>query len=203
MRIARWIRWIRGAKLGHSLLASGPQWGCCAVIVCFCLQSPLHLVASDFPPPPNPSFVSVPPTASMSGAASAAGSASSMMSLARWAVLGDVLNSSKPASRIVQRLRDNHKEVHLVNPRAPSDSEPKVHASLASLVASTRIDVLDLVINSNDGLKQLSAVPENTKLSVWIQPGAASDEIRQMCKNRSWPVHEGCVLVEMPTSSKL
>lgn len=128
---------------------------------------------------------------------SVASSAASMKSLLRWAVMGDVLNAAKPASRIVQRLRDNKKEVHLVNPRAPSDADPKVHASLADLVSSTPIEVVDVVINSSDGLKQLSAVPEATKLSVWIQPGAASDEIRQLCKTRQWPVHEGCVLVEM------
>ena len=47
------------------------------------------------------------------------------------------------------------------------------------------------------GLKQLTDVPAASPLSIFIQPGAGSDEIRNLCKQRKWPVHEGCVLKEM------
>jgi len=128
--------------------------------------------------------------------------ASSMLSGKRWAVLGDVLNSHKAASRIVQRLRANQKEVYLVNPRTPTaeDASPRVYPSLAGLMESQPIDVLDLVINSVEGKKQLEALPEATKLQVFIQPGAESPEIKELCAKRGWPVHEGCVLVELPSS---
>lgn len=137
-------------------------------------------------------------------AASSAALAQSMLATQRWAVMGDVLNASKPASRIVARLHENKKQVFLVNPRAPSEEDaakkqPRVHASLAQLLQSQPIDTLDLVINSAEGLKQLEALPADLAppLNVFIQPGAASDEIRNLCKERGWPVHEGCVLVEM------
>jgi predicted CoA-binding protein len=127
--------------------------------------------------------------------------AASMLSATRWAVLGDVLNAAKPASRIVARLRANNKTVFLVNPRAPTadNAQPRVYPSLATLLSSEPIDVLDLVINSTEGLKQLSELPADTKLQVFIQPGAASNDIKQLCAQRSWPVHEGCVLVELPS----
>jgi predicted CoA-binding protein len=128
---------------------------------------------------------------------------SSMLSATRWAVLGDVLNAAKPASRIVARLRANKKTVFLVNPRAPTtdddNAQPRVYPSLATLLSSEPIDVLDLVINSTEGLKQLSELPADTKLQVFIQPGAASNDIKQLCAQRSWPFHEGCVLVELPS----
>jgi predicted CoA-binding protein len=150
----------------------------------------------------------------MSSAAS-----SSLLSLSRWCVLGDVLNVAKPASRIVSRLREHGKEVQLVNPRAATVNEdgsplqaavsvaaatsspaaPVVFPSLTSAFRSSPFAVLDLVINPVEGLKQLSALPPSTPLSVFIQPGAASEEIKQLCKERGWTVQEGCVLIELPS----
>lgn len=72
-----------------------------------------------------------------------------MLAATRWVVMGDVLNAAKPASRIVRRLLDNNKTVHLVNPRAPSaaGASPVVHSSLSAVLKDNPVDVVDVVIN--------------------------------------------------------
>ena len=66
----------------------------------------------------------------------------------KWAVVGDVLNSSKPAASVVSALKDVGKTVHLVNPR---DKTKKCFASLSDI--GQPIDVVNLCINSVTGLK--------------------------------------------------
>ena len=56
-----------------------------------------------------------------------------------WAVIGDVLNPAKPASRVVSSLRDAGKTVHLINPR---DTTGQCHSGLSDV--GQHIDVVDV-----------------------------------------------------------
>jgi predicted CoA-binding protein len=93
-----------------------------------------------------------------------------MLSLRHWAVVGDVLNTSKPAFRIVQRLRDNGKTVTLVNPRSPQSNGQIVHKSLGE--ANVPLDAVNLVISPKTGLETVREVAKLGIKNVFIQPGA-------------------------------
>ncbi len=131
----------------------------------------------------------------LSAMASGGGNGRAMLEMANWAVVGDVLNERKPASRIVQCLRAASKTTHLVNPR---DATGTLHKSLREVGAP--IDVVDLVINSRDGLAVVGDMAELGVRHVYIQPGASSDAIVEACARAEPPiaVHHGCVMMEGP-----
>ena len=114
-----------------------------------------------------------------------------------WCVVGDVLNSAKVASRLGPRLARNGKEVWLVNPKllnsADDPAENGPYSRLSDVPAS-KIDVLHLCINPKVGI---SVVEEAIGLgieSVFIQPGAGSSEILDLCTSADVQVFDGCVL---------
>ena len=117
-----------------------------------------------------------------------------MLKLNNWAVVGDVTNPSKPASRVVSSLKEAGKTVHLVNPR-----KPELHASVAdaSTAAESPIDVVDLCINHIEGLKQVTMCKELGINKVFIQPGAESPDILKFCQESGIEVFQGCVMVEL------
>ena len=108
-----------------------------------------------------------------------------------WAVIGDVLNAAKPASRVVSTLRGAGKTVHLVNPR---DKTGQCKAMLSDIEGT--VDVVDLIINSRDGIKQVEQMVPMGISKIFIQPGAESDEILSFCSANSIEVFQGCVMVE-------
>lgn len=116
---------------------------------------------------------------------------SRFMDKQNWAVIGDVLNEAKPASRVVATLRDKGKTVHLVNPR---DKTGQCVPNLSEVDAP--VDVVDLIINSRDGIKQVEQMVEKGVKQVWIQPGAESADILELCKEKGVDVFQGCVMVE-------
>ena len=113
--------------------------------------------------------------------------AAKMMAQARWAVIGDVLNAAKPASRVVSTLQGAGKTVHLVNPR---DSTGQCKKELADVDGD--VDVVDLIINSRDGIKQVEQMVAKGVKQIWIQPGAESAEILSFCEDKGIEVFQGC-----------
>ena len=110
---------------------------------------------------------------------------------ANWAVIGDVLNNAKPASRVVSTLKDHQKTVHLINPR---DKTSTCHPQLSDV--GQPIDVVDLCINHVEGIKQVEQMVPLGISKVFIQPGAESPEILQFCAEKNIEVFQGCVMVE-------
>ena len=130
---------------------------------------------------------------SSQSAASATGTPGERMLAKRsWAVIGDVLHPSKPARSVVEKLEAAGKTVYRVNPR---DTSGTLYKSLAEV--GTSIDVIDLIINSRDGLPLMEQAADLGIKQVFIQPGAASTEIEALCERRGIEVHHGCVLVEL------
>ena len=132
-----------------------------------------------------------------------------MLNAQSWAVVGDVLNPSKPAHTIVQHLSQRHRHVYPINPRikdadlpglthAHPDSEYQ-HAVSNSVgsVEGKGVEVLDLCIAPTVGLGVVQQAKALGVRKVFIQPGAESDDILQYCKQNDIDVHQGCVLREM------
>ena len=121
-----------------------------------------------------------------------------LKSAAVWAVVGDVLNASKPASRVVARLQANNKYVHLINPRAaPEDCFP----TLAAAHEVKPIEAVNLIINPKIGPAFIDEMIALEIPNLFIQPGAApSDDVLERASSAGITIQHGCVLVEMPES---
>ena len=109
-----------------------------------------------------------------------------------WAVIGDVLNSAKPAHTVCTSLTGAGKTVHKINPR---DKTGECFAGLENV--GLAIDVVDLCINHIEGLKQMQQAAAIGISKVWIQPGAESPEILAFCQEKGIEVFQGCVMIEL------
>jgi uncharacterized protein len=118
--------------------------------------------------------------------------ANELMNHKNWVVVGDVINSSKYAYKILHRLRDNEYNVSGVNPRA---KDGDVYKSLAEVPYG--IEVIDLCINPALGIEIAKEAKEIGIKYILIQPGAESEEILSFCVNNDIIAIEGCALVEL------
>lgn len=118
--------------------------------------------------------------------------AQELMDYKNWVVVGDVLNSSKYAYKILHRLKDNGYNVDGVNPRAKSE---EVYKALTEVPYN--IDVIDLCINPISGVEIMKEAETLGIKYVLIQPGAESEEILDYCRNNGISAIEGCALVEV------
>lgn len=117
---------------------------------------------------------------------------SDLMKLKNWVVVGDVLNSSKYAFRILNALKQHGYNVEGVNPRSKDES---VYKNLKEV--PYKIDVIDLCINPIEGIRIMREAKELNISKVLIQPGAGSTEILNFCKESGIIAIEGCALVEL------
>jgi predicted CoA-binding protein len=118
--------------------------------------------------------------------------AQELLNYDNWVVVGDVLNSSKYAHRILNSLKEAGFNVEGVNPRDKTDIVVK---SLGDV--SYKIDVIDLCINPLTGLNIVKEAAELKIDKVLIQPGAESEDILDFCKSNGITAIEGCALVEL------
>ena len=109
-----------------------------------------------------------------------------------WVVVGDVLNPSKYAYRILNSLKADGFNVVGVNPSAQDGG---VYNSLSDV--PYKIEVLDLCINPYKGIKILQEASTLKIDKILIQPGAQSSEILTFCKINGLIAIEGCALVEL------
>lgn len=118
-----------------------------------------------------------------------------MMSKSVWCVVGDVLNSSKTASRLGPHLAANGKEVWFCNPSTKTVETDTLKKSLANIPAT--IDVINLCVHPAKGKIIMAEAAKAGIKSVFIQPGAASSEILSICEEANIEVVQGCVLMQM------
>ncbi|QZY53761.1 CoA-binding protein [Crassaminicella profunda] len=109
-----------------------------------------------------------------------------------WVVVGDVLNPSKFAYKIKNRLTEAGYNVFLVNPR---DKSGEVFSGLEDI--HEQVDVIDLCINPHIGMEIMEEAYALGIHKVLIQPGAGSEEIISFCKEKDMVCIESCVLVEL------
>lgn len=115
-----------------------------------------------------------------------------LLSYKNWVVVGDILNERKYAYRILSALRNANFNVSGINPR---DNSGKAYKTLEEV--PYKVDVIDLCINPISGLKVIEEAISLGISKILIQPGAESDEILSLCKNKGIIAIEGCALVEL------
>lgn len=142
------------------------------------------------------------------------------LELTNWAVCGDVLNAQMPASTVVSSLRRDGKTVHLVNPH-----DTTCTCSKELLTIAAPIDVVNLCINSWNGMHLAKQAAQLGVSKCFIQPGvrphrhvywctnafsafsvrhifcaceqAESPELLQFLHTSGIDVYQGCVMVEL------
>ena len=109
-----------------------------------------------------------------------------------WVVVGDVLNPSKYAYKILNSLKKDGFNAVGVNPSIENEG---VYINLSDIPYN--VEVLDLCINPYKGIKIIHEAHELKIDKVLIQPGAESPEIINFCKSNGIQAIEGCALVEL------
>ncbi len=118
--------------------------------------------------------------------------ASELLNYKNWVVVGDVLNEKKYAFKILNSLKNAGFNVVGVNPK---DTTGGAYKSVKDVPFD--IDVIDLCINPVIGLQIIEEVSILKINKVMIQPGAESDSILSLCKNKGIIAVEGCALIEI------
>lgn len=118
--------------------------------------------------------------------------ASEFLDYKNWVVVGDVLNSSKYAYKILDSLKKQEFNVVGVN---PSVTDGEIYNCLSDI--PYKVDVLDLCINPYKGIKILKEAHELKIDKILIQPGAQSSEILSFCELNGMDAVEGCALIEL------
>ena len=113
-----------------------------------------------------------------------------MLELKNWVVVGDVLNESKYAHRILKRLKDRGYEAVGVHPRGGEG----IYTALKDLPQVP--DMMCLVINPATGLGYLEEAKEMGIKGAWLQPGADTHQILAKCESLGLEYVQACVLVE-------
>lgn len=117
-----------------------------------------------------------------------------MIKLNNWVVIGDVLNESKYAYKIIEKFKEKDYKVAGVHPRGGES----IYKSLKDI--PFKIDAIDLCINSKLGIKYLEEAKELGIKNVLIQPGAESEEILKYCRDNKINAIENCALVQLRSS---
>lgn len=118
--------------------------------------------------------------------------ASELLEYKNWVVVGDVLNSTKYAYKILNALQNKGFNVSGVNPRI---TDEKIFKSLKKVPYN--VEVIDLCINPKNGMDIVKEAKELNIDKILIQPGAGSEEILNYCRNEGITAIEGCALVEL------
>ena len=109
-----------------------------------------------------------------------------------WVVVGDVLNPTKYAYKILDSLKKDGFNAVGVNPSVENEV---VYNNLSDI--PYKVEVLDLCINPYKGIKILHEAHKLKIDKILIQPGAESPEIINFCKLNRIQAIEGCALVEL------
>ncbi|MCT8977581.1 CoA-binding protein [Clostridium sp. CX1] len=118
--------------------------------------------------------------------------ARALLNYENWVVVGDVLNSTKYAYKILSSLKESNFNVSGVNPR---DNSGNVYKDLKEV--PYKIDVIDLCINPITGLKIVESAIELGINKILIQPGAESNDILMLCREKGISAIQGCALIEL------
>ena len=119
-----------------------------------------------------------------------------MLGLKKWAVVGASDKPEKFGYKICKKLLEHGYEVYPVNPRLDEIEGIRVYPSLTSI--PVKIDVVDFVVNPSIGKSILKEVKQLGIENIWLQPGARSEEIKQIASDSNINMVKDCVLVSLP-----
>ncbi len=107
----------------------------------------------------------------------------------RWAVVGDVFNTSKPASRVFARVSTEAASCAAVS--------PYVKDGLTSISdVRSAVDAVDLCVSPRIGAREVDVLADRGVRFVFAQPGADGEAVLAACRRRGVVVQRGCVLVD-------
>ena len=109
-----------------------------------------------------------------------------------WVVVGNVLNRFKYAHKILSSLKEAGFNVVGLNPSVKNEEAYKRLSDIPY-----KIEVLNLCINPDKGIKILQEALELKINKILMQPGAESPEILNFCRENGIEAVEGCTLVEL------
>ncbi|MCI6153060.1 MAG: CoA-binding protein [Fusobacterium perfoetens] len=105
-------------------------------------------------------------------------------------IVGDTLNEQKYACIIKNKMISNGYNVYAVGKELKSLND-----------VPEEIDIIDLCINSKDGLRLIKECNKTFK-SIVIQPGASDEELLKYLKEKKYPYIDGCLLVGLSLYKK-
>lgn len=123
--------------------------------------------------------------------------AADFLKLKNWVVIGDVLNDSKYAFKILKALKIYGLNVSGIHPK---DQTGKLYKFLKDVPYS--IDVIDLCINSKYGIEYIKEAKDLGINNILIQPGAESMEIIKFAGDNKMNALEGCALAALSSIEK-
>jgi predicted CoA-binding protein len=112
--------------------------------------------------------------------------------LKRWAVVGASPKPERYSHRIVKLLHERGFEVYPVRPALEHIDGIKAYPSIAAL--PVKVDVVDMVVNPEVGLRAMEEIRDAGIRDVWLQPGAESPEIHAFAREHGINAIEACVL---------
>ena len=114
-----------------------------------------------------------------------------MMEMKNWVVIGDVVNESKYAHKIMKALENENYKIAGVSIK----NGENVYKSLKEV--TFEIQVIDLCVNPKFGINYIKEAKELGIKYVLIQPGAESNEIIDYCKENDIYAVENCALIQL------
>ena len=114
-----------------------------------------------------------------------------MMEMKNWVVVGDVVNESKYAYKILKALEKNNYRVSGVSIKEGDN----VYRSLKDVPFN--IEVIDLCVNPKFGIEYIKQAKKLNINYVLIQPGAESLEIINYCKENNIYAVQNYALVQL------
>ncbi|RAK05054.1 hypothetical protein C8C77_13520 [Halanaerobium saccharolyticum] len=117
------------------------------------------------------------------------------MELKNWAVVGATTKQNRFGYKIVKKLKENNYNVYPVNPKFEEVAGLKCYDDLSSI--DNQIDVVDLVVNPELGIKIMEEVNKLGIKYVWLQPGTRSQEIRDFAAKNDIELVEDCIYASL------
>ena len=111
------------------------------------------------------------------------------MARGRWAVVGDVFNTAKPASRVLARVSAEAASCAAVSPYGKDGL-----TSISDVRCA--LDAVDLCVSPRIGAREVDALADRGVRFVFAQPGADVEAVLAACRRRGVVVQRGCVLVD-------
>lgn len=117
------------------------------------------------------------------------------MELKNWAVVGATTKQNRFGYKIVKKLKENNYNVYPVNPKFKEVAGLKCYDDLSSI--DNQVDVVDLVVNPELGIKIMEEVNKLGIKYVWLQPGTRSQEIRDFAAKNDIELVEDCIYASL------
>ena len=117
------------------------------------------------------------------------------MKLKNWAVVGATTKKNRFGYKIVEKLNQNNYNVFPVNLKFEEVAGLKCYPDLSSI--DTDIDVVDMVVNPQSGIKVMEEINKLGIKYVWLQPGTRSQEIREFAAENNIELIEDCIYASL------